>query len=238
MSFQKKLGILGGMGPEATILMFQKIVSLTPAEKDQDHLEIFIHNNTKIPDRTDAILHGGASPLESLCHSAELLSRIGADVIIIPCMTSHFYIDQILEKIHIPIINAVEESVLFIRNIYPDVKNVGILSSTGTMKSGLFQKELSKESMTPIVLSMDLQDALVMDSIYGKKGIKAGYKDDNVKEKLIKATKSLISQGAECIIAGCTEIPLALKKEDIFLPLIDPMDVLAKKAIEECMGDT
>ena len=238
MVVRKKLGILGGMGPEATILMFRKIVDLTPAKNDQDHIEIFIHNNTHVPDRTEAIMNQGTSPLEVLERSGKLLCDMGSDIIIIPCMTSHHFIPDLQKRVDIPIINAIEETVLYILKDYPDIKKVGILSTNGTMKSQLFQKQLEENSLSPVIPPIDIQERMVMNAIYGEAGIKAGYKNNSVKNKLIKASEHLIINGAAAIIAGCTEIPLVLKSEDISVPLIDPMDVLAKAAIRECLGMT
>ncbi len=107
----KKLGIIGGMGPEATVSMYTLVVRMTSAGNDQGHLEIFIHNNNRIPDRTKAIMGVGVSPVKELLRSAHYLEQSGADVIIIPCITSHFFLKDIQQHLTIPILNAVEETV-------------------------------------------------------------------------------------------------------------------------------
>ena len=224
------------MGPEATLLMFQKIISLSPSNCDKEHIEIFIHNNTNIPDRTDAVLHNGVSALKELSRSVDILTSAGSEIIIIPCMTSHYYIADLQRTTDAKIINAVEKSVLHIIASYPDIKNVGILSTTGTLKSRLFQKELEKYSLGPIILPNDMQEEHVMGAIYGDSGIKAGCKNIHVKNKLIAASEYLIDRGAQVIVAGCTEIPLVLEEDDINMPLIDPLTVLALNAVEECLG--
>jgi len=101
---QKIIGILGGMGPEATLDLFHKIIKLTYAEKDQDHLRIIIDNNPKIPDRTDAISGTGKDPLPKLIVTAQILEKAGADFIIIPCNTAHYFISEIQQSIKIPIL--------------------------------------------------------------------------------------------------------------------------------------
>lgn len=233
---KKKLGIIGGMGPDATVYMFNKIVKKTGAPKDQDHIEIFIHNNTKVPDRTDAILYNGESPIEELLRSASILEKMGADIIIMPCITAHYYFLDIQETINVPIINAIEESVLYIKDHIVNINNVGIIATTGTVKSQLFQKSLQQRGLNPIVLADSLQNDWVMSAIYGKDGIKAGCKAENVKQKLLHAVDHLIECGAEAIIAGCTEVPLAINKSDIPVPFIDPMEVLSIIAIRKCLN--
>ena len=188
------------MGPQATIYMYNKIVKMTNAGKDQEHIEIFIHNNTNIPDRTQAILNKGESPLEELSRSARILNQMGADVLIVPCMTSHYYFEDLQKKITIPIINAIEQSVIHIISSYPGIKNVGILATTGTIKSRLFQKNLIQNDLKPIVVSDDVQKDLVMSAIYGSDGIKAGFINQHTKNKLMKASANLIKDGAELII--------------------------------------
>ena len=232
---KKKLGIIGGMGPDATVYMFNKIVKKTGARKDQDHIEIFIHNNTKVPDRTDAILYNGVSPLEELLRSASILEKMGADIIIMPCITAHYYFLDIQETINVPIINAIEESVLYIKDHILNINKVGIIATTGTVKSQLFQKSLQQRGLNPIVLADSLQNDWVMSAIYGKDGIKAGCKTENVKQKLLHAVDYLIECGAESIVAGCTEIPLVLSQNDFDIPFIDPLEILAEIACKKCL---
>ena len=230
----KKLGILGGMGPEATAYFFYKIVSMTNAQSDENHIEIFIHNNTKIPDRTASILSKRRSPLEELLRSARILEEAGADLIVMPCMTAHHYIQLLQEKIDTPILNAIELCGNYIAEKEPPIRNVGILATTGTIKSALFQDTLLRYGISSIVPQDALQQGLVMESIYGLRGIKAGYKDEEVKKKLIEAGQNLIERGADVIIAGCTEIPLVIGNEEVSVPFIDPMEILAQVAIQKC----
>lgn len=232
----KKLGIIGGMGSEAAVKMFQTVVAKTAANSDQEHLEIVVHNNSRVPDRTRAILDRGPSPVPELLRSVALLSRCGVDVIIIPCMTSHYFLPQIQGKTEIPIINAISETAWLIKASPGKISRVGILATTGSVKSGLFQKELSKAGLSSLLPEEDEQQNLVMDAIYGADGIKAGYCSGPPRRKLIQAAEGLIAKGAEGLIAGCTEIPLALSLCDVSVPLIDPIEVLAIRAIEFCGG--
>lgn len=236
MTSKKILGIIGGMGPEATVYMFNRVVATSQVERDQDHIEIFIHNNTCVPDRTDSILHGGPSPLKELVRSARILQGIGANLLIMPCMTSHYYFDEVQRSVSIPIINAIEQTVLSASIEWPKIKRVGLLATTGTIRSGLFQNALKDKGIISLIPAKEFQCDLVMSAIYGPNGVKAGCKTSSPRNKLKDASAHLIDQGAEVIIGGCTEIPLVLRQEDVQVPFLDPMEVLAKVAVVECLG--
>jgi len=236
LSGKKKLGIIGGMGPQATVYMFNKIVQMTGAKSDKDHIEIFIHNNTLIPDRTRAIVHNDNSPVPELIRSAKILQKMGADVLIIPCMTSHYFLKEIQKAIETPIINAIDKTVTYISNTHDRIGSAGILATSGTIQSRLFQRSLLDNDIQPIILSDDAQDNLVMSSIYGKRGIKAGFITPQTKDQLLRACDLLIKKGASLIIAGCTEIPLAMSQKDIHVPFIDVIEILSSVAIRKCLG--
>ncbi len=232
------LGILGGMGPEATNFLFSKIIEQTNARTDQDHIEIFVHNNTKIPDRTEAILRDGEDPMREMLRSAKLLESMGADFIAIPCMTAHYYIDGIQKEIRPTIINGIQETGRYIRRKHTNVEKVGILSTTGTAKTGLFQQALKAVGLAYCIPDEDTQEKFVMEAIYGNDGIKAGSKSDRVVSLLSRAAQMLHDSGAQVVITGCTEIPLALKQNHVSIPLIDPMTVITEVAIEFCSTTT
>ena len=226
---EKIIGILGGMGPEATIDLFYKIIKFTPAEKDQEHLRIIIDNNPKIPDRTAAISGKGKDPLLSLQETARNLEKAGADFIIIPCNTAHYYISQIQESVNIPILNMIEETVKETQKKNSSIKKVGLLASIGTYKTEIYHQYFKKYNIE--VISPEEKDKEeVMKIIYA---VKAGDLSEEIKKNILKIAQKLIDKGAEAIIAGCTEIPLILKEGDISVPTIDPTRVLAKIAIRE-----
>lgn len=233
---EKIVGILGGMGPEATIDLFTKIVKGTKVKKDQDHLRILIDNNPKIPDRTLAIQGKGPSPLPQLIQSARLLERAGADFIVIPCVTAHHYYDPLREKVKIPILNIVTETVQHIRKRLKGVRKIGLIATTGTIQTGLFQEALSTIGIDTILVDPPVQKNWVMEAIYGEKGIKAIGPSESSRYLIFEVSQRLLRQGAQAIIAGCTEIPLVLKEGDISVPLIDPILLLAQAAIERAKG--
>jgi len=226
---EKVIGILGGMGPEATIDLFYKIIKLTPAEKDQEHLRIIIDNNPKIPDRTAAILGKGKDPLPALQETAKNLEKAGADFIIIPCNTAHYFLHSIQESVKIPISNMIEETAKETRERIFQIKKVGLFASKGTYKAKIYPKHFKKYNIEIISPEEDDKEE-VMKAIYA---VKAGDLSDKVKKCILDVAKKLIDKEAEAIIVGCTEIPLILKEEDIPVPIIDPTQVLAKVAVQK-----
>lgn len=230
----KTLGILGGMGPDATVYMLARIIEQTDARTDQEQLETIVHSNPHIADRTAAILHNGPNPAPEMLRSARLLENAGADTIVIPCMTAHYFISEIQGKIGIPIVHAIEETANFIKRQHTAAATVAIMASSGTISSGLFQKALEERGLGTLVLGEQSQNELVMEAIYGERGIKAGNRDEEVLALLVKAANRLVDSGADVIIAGCTEIPLVLKQEHVTVPLVDPMVVAARTAVDAC----
>jgi aspartate racemase len=226
---EKIIGILGGMGPEATIDLFYKIIKFTPAEKDQDHLRIIIDNNPKIPDRTAAILGKGEDPLPALQESARSLEKAGADFIIIPCNTAHYFLSSIQKSVKIPVLNMIEEAAKETQQRIFPIQKVGLLASIGIYKTEIYHQHFKKFNIE--VISPEEKDKEeVMKVIYA---VKAGNLSNEVKGNILKIAQKLIDKGAEVIIAGCTEIPLILKEGDVSVPIIDPTQVLAKAAVQK-----
>ncbi|USS40664.1 amino acid racemase, partial [Thermococcus aggregans] len=213
------------MGPLATVDLFKRIVLKTPAKRDQDHPRIIIYNNPKIPDRTAYILGKGENPLPELIDSAKKLEKWGADFIIMPCNTAHYFAEEIQKAIKIPLINMIEETASYVASL--GMKRVGILATTGTIVSGIYQKALEKRGIKGIVPSEEDQEK-VMKGIY--EGVKAG--DVELGRKLLLEVAKKLEKRCDGLIAGCTEISVALRQEDLRVPLVDPLDVIAEKAVK------
>jgi aspartate racemase len=221
------IGILGGMGPEATVDLFAKIIRSTPASRDQDHLRIIVDNNPGIPDRQKAILEGGPSPAPMLIETAKNLVAAGADFIVMPCNTAHYWIEEIRRAVAIPIVNMIEEAVKETLRSYPTLKIVGIMAASGTVQSELYQKQLSNMGIKA-TLPAESDQARLMEAIYSVKtgDLSTAY------VTAIEVGQRLVKAGAEAIIAGCTEIPLIFETGDLPIPIIDATLVLAKRAVE------
>jgi aspartate racemase len=226
---KKVIGILGGMGPEATADLFRMIIRATPAEKDQDHIRVIIDSNPKIPDRTAAITDEGPSPLPEMMKTAKNLERAGADLIIIPCNTAHYYYEKLKKSVRIPVLNMVELTAQTVRKRFPNVKKIGFIGTTGTIMAGIYNRTLERKVIYP---SQKLQDR-VMEAIYDN--IKAG-RVLKGKKIIADVATHLIHEGAEIIICGCTEVSMVLKSGDVPVPVVDPLQILAEAAVAEALG--
>ena len=227
---KKTIGILGGMGPEATAYFFGLIIKSTMAKIDQEHIPVVIYSNPEIPPRTDAVLGKGPSPLPYLLEGVRILKEAGADFIVMPCVTAHYFYDQVMAEVRVPFLHLVDETVLYALRKKPELKKAGLVASTGTLKSKIFHEAFAKEGVE-IVEPREKEQEQVMDAIFGKEGIKAGFASGKSQEFIHQTAKELIQRGAEAVIAGCTEIPLVLRDEDIEVPLIEPLQILAEVAI-------
>lgn len=234
----KTIGILGGMGPEATLLLYSLVISKTPAKKDQEHIHVIIDSNPAIPDRTRHLVYGEESPIALLKEGALLLEKAGADMILIPCNTAHYFIPQIVESISIPILHMLDLTCKHIAQLVSGSAGyssnlkipIGILATTGTIRTGLYQKYLEKYNLESVLPTEQEQELLVMEAIYGEQGVKAGFHEEPSKI-LQQAAAILIQKGAKFIIAGCTEVPLVLTDNMVSVPLINSMEVLAQEAV-------
>jgi len=230
----KILGVIGGMGSVATAYIFNRIIELTPAHVDQKYIETFIHNNTRIPDRTQGILFGGESPLKELERSIYVINKLEVDNIILACITSHYFIPQLQLISEAEIIDGVKEAAKHIKVKYPTIKRAGILASTGAIRVSIFQKQLKAYGIEAVIMNETDQERYFTEPIYQKWGIKAGNFDGVPRKRIMTATEILRKNGADAIIAGCSEIPLVLDTDDLDVPLIDTIDILIKTAIDRC----
>ncbi len=224
------IGIIGGMGPLATCDLFKKIIEVTDAATDQDHVRVCIDNNTEIPDRTAAILNGGKDPVNEMVKSAVLLQGMGADVLIMPCNTAHYFYDRITPFVDIPFLNMIEETANVVKK--RGIKKVGLLATDGTCRAGVYGQVFTPLGIEISAPSPQNQQA-VMDVIY--KGIKAGNMDIDL-TGFHSAIDELFADGAEVLILGCTELPVAFEQFRIDEPAIDPTLVLATAAVKKAGG--
>ena len=228
---KKTIGIIGGMGPLATADLFEKIVGHTKAACDQEHLHVVIDSNTNIPDRTAALLHGGADPLPELTGSARRLEAMGADVLIMPCNTAHSYYDGISAAVSVPVLHMVRLTAQAL--VERGVKKAGLLATDGTVQTGIYQKSFAGSGVELLTPDEAGQRA-VMEMIY--QGVKAGDMGFDARPAR-QAMERLLAAGAEVLILGCTELPLAVKLYGIDLPAVDPTLELALAAIRLAGGE-
>lgn len=232
MTQRQIIGVLGGMGPQATCDLFQKLIDCTPAKIDQEHMHIVIDNNPGVPDRTGHILHGRSDPTPVLVEGALRLKHAGCGFIIIPCNTAHFYADAIEKQAGIPVLSMIEATARAAATLLPAGAAVGVMATSGTLQLGLYHRALERVGLRALAPDDEYQ-LKVTDIIYGPQGVKAGYRDQALRSKARDVAGHLITRGARAVIAGCTEIPLVLADGDIDVPVLDATLLLAKAAVEK-----
>ena len=223
----KTLGIIGGMGPLATVELFKKIVCHTKATCDQEHIRVLIDNNTSIPDRTANIIGEGENPKKYLIESALKLQSMGANYLIMPCNTAHYFYKDIIKEIEIPFLNMIEETANFILNKYPQIKKIGLLATKGTCSSGVYD-DVFREYGIELVKPYEEEQKHVTDFIYG---IKEGVGDEKL-TGFYKTVEAMEKQGARLFILGCTELSVAYEKYQLKGNFVDPLSIIAMGAIE------
>ncbi|WZL73045.1 amino acid racemase [Clostridiaceae bacterium 35-E11] len=223
---QKTLGIIGGMGPLATADLFKKIVLLTDAKRDQEHLHILIDNNTAIPDRTAYILGSGEKPTKYLIDSAKKLENMGAEYLIMPCNTAHYFYEEIVKEINIPFLNMIEETARFIKYNFSTMHKVGLLATDGTCISGIYDQYFNKFNI-PLMKPDKVKQPYIMDLIYD---IKSGKRDISL-DRFYQTLEDLKQAGVEIFILGCTELSSAHEIYQFEGNFADPLEIIAKSAI-------
>ncbi|HBO39179.1 MAG TPA: aspartate racemase [Pasteurellaceae bacterium] len=221
------IGILGGMGPAATVDMCQKFLQLTPATCDQAHIPLLISSIPDIPDRSACILHGGEDPISAMTEYVKRLEAGGATCIIIACNTAHYWFDRLKEKASVEMLSMIDTVVDEV--VMSGCKNIGLLATDATLASGLYKQKLEARGLNCIYPSDDGRKD-VMKSIYL---LKAGETQESVR-LIVKQRDELIKQGVELIILGCTEVPIILAEEVKKQPhlYVDSTLALVKAAIK------
>lgn len=227
---KKAIGILGGMGPLATADLFRKIVTMTKASCDGDHIRIYIDDNPSIPDRTAAILSGGADPVPVMMDSMQKLIACGADCIIMPCNTAHYFLPRLQEQTEVPFLSMLEATAKACAARFPG-KTAAILATKGTLATGLYEQALQAQKVPYLVPNPAEQDAL-MRVIYD--GVKADAHPDTYRRDMNQVLTGLTCRGADYFILGCTELPLAAELLGLTVSMIDPTTELARAAITYC----
>lgn len=222
------LGIIGGLGPMATAYFLELTVKMTAADRDQEHLRAILMEAPDIPDRTAHILdRSKPSPLPSLIGYAQKLEALGCGCIAIPCITSHYFFPELQKAISIPLLHIVRETARHLRE--NGVRSAGVMATTGTACTGLFQDALAREGIA-CILPDEAHQAMVMRVIYDN--VKAGRPVEQ--DVFGEAASYLRKNGAECLILGCTELSLANRDQPLGSGCLDALEVLSRAAVLAC----
>ncbi|MCD8339180.1 MAG: amino acid racemase, partial [Burkholderiales bacterium] len=239
-----KLGIVGGLGPMATVDLYKKITMATPAKKDQEHIKIAIEQNPQVADRTVYLLHGGEDPTLALYAACKKLEDDGVDAILFPCNTAHAYLGAIAPHLKVPVINMMQVTMEEIKEQFGSDVVVGLMATDGTCQSGLYDIKAKDMGLQCVKPDPEYQK-LVMESIYGEKGVKAGFTDGICRDQLLQAAEHLVKQkSAGVLVLGCTELPLILSESKSFeiggkkVGIVDPTAAVARKAVKVAMEET
>lgn len=225
----KTLGVLGGMGPKATSVFFDKVIANTEAHKDQDHIDMIIMNHASLPDRTMSIMdHTEDVFLERIKKDIKLLENAGVANIALTCNTAHYFHEQMQAMTSVNLINMVDETIKFIYEKYGSGAKVGILCTDGTRRSGIYKYGCHKYNLEPYFPDADVQER-VMDIIYND--VK-GQMVVDTNDKLEAIIKDLV-QKEHChyVILACTELSCIRLSPEAAAYSIDAMDVLVEKSI-------
>ncbi len=222
---RKILGILGGLGPLSSAYFYEMITQHTKASRDQDHMDIILSSRATTPDRTDFVLgRSQESPLPYMVEDAKLLEQYGADAIIIPCNTAHYFIEEVRRSVSVPVPSIITETALHIQRC--GYKKALILATEGTVASGSYQNELDRLGIAWQLPDEQGQQAIT-DIIYGD--VKAGKAPDP--KKLFAVTEPMFRAGCDCAILGCTELSLLKRAFPEKCEYVDSLEALAWRAI-------
>lgn len=233
-----KIGVIGGVGPAATVDFMDKIVRNTPARRDQDHLKMTVEHDPQIPDRTEHLVGDGPDPTVALYAAAKRLEAADADLIAIPCNTAHAFVERIQPYLAIPIVNMLHETVREVVRRYGTGCAIGLLATDGTLASRVYH-DAAQAAGVRLVTPDAPHQALVMDAIYGPAGVKAGHTAGACREALLAAIAHLADRGAAVIVLGCTELPLIQPQDEALaaggrrVAVLDPTDVLARACVAQ-----
>ena len=225
---KQAVGVIGGVGPMATVYYMQRVIEMTKAGCDQEHINMLVFNDCDIPDRTAFITEKSPdNPLPVMVEDAKRLEAAGCEFVVIPCNTAHYFYDELEQVVEIPVVNIVEETIRYAKARVQDLSCVGIMATTGTIVTGTYQKYAERAGLSFAVPDENEQN-LLMQIIYD--GVKAG--KPVPRADFDRVANHLRAKGAQCLILGCTE--LSVLKRD--LPINDPdvldsIDVLASETV-------
>ena len=226
------LGILGGLGPMATVYFYEMLTEHTLAMRDQDHMDIILSSRATTPDRTAFVLGlSDENPLPVMVEEANRLVSAGAEVLVLPCNTAHYFYDELSRQTGAPIINIIEETVSFCAS--RGMTKVGLLATEGTVRSGAYHQVCQRYDVEVVVPGEASQEA-INEIISGQ--IKKGLAPDM--ERFLAVADEMKALGCQTLILGCTELSLLKKSGRLDATYTDSLAVLAAATIRACGKET
>lgn len=226
------MGVLGGMGPAATADFMAKFTALTPVAREADHLRLAVWSDPHIPDRTAALLGRGPSPVPEMLDGIRRLESIGATVVAIPCNTAHAFVPELRRETSIEILDMVDLTMRQIKLDYPSATNVGVISTAGTRKAGLYAAACAAHGLTALEVDEPEFAELATAAI---DMVKKGQTLDLAARYVARIAQHLRDRGADAVVAGCSEIPLVSQFAELVVPIVDATECLALGAINHAL---
>jgi len=229
---QKTAGVMGGMGPDATLDFMAKVIALTDSGNDQDHIHMIVDQDPTVPNRQRAIREGLNNVTDALGAMAKRLEDAGADFLVMVCNTAHVFLDGVRANTSIPFISIIDESVNEIDRVCPGARIVGVMATDGCLDTGIYQDAITasgREALVPDGAAMEQLMSLIT-------AIKAGNQGEDIRQSMQASANALVEQGADVIIAGCTEIPIVFEGENCSVSVIGSTNVLAQRTLDLAKG--
>ena len=230
---RKIAGVMGGMGPDATVDFMARITAMTDSAGDQDHVHLIVDQDPTVPNRQAAIRTGVDDVSPHLAKMARRLENAGADFLVMVCNTAHVFLDGVRESTRIPFVSIIDESIAEVDRLRPDAETVGIMATDGCLNTDIYQDAVIASGRVPLVPD----EASVVELMRLITAIKAGDQSAAIADGMESIAMQLAGRGADVIIAGCTEIPIVFEGEGFAVPVISSTDVLARKTIRLARGE-
>ena len=225
----KIVGVIGGMGPDATVDFMAKVIAATPASKDQDHVHLLVDQNPKVPNRQAAQSGDGEDPGPAMAAMAKGLEQAGADFLVMPCNTAHAFADPIRSAVSIPLVSIIDAAVDACRGH----EAIGVLTTRGCLDAGIYQAAFTAAGLEAVLQ----EEAEIEELMRLVTEIKAGGQGESIAHDMQSLAEALVDRGAKAIIAACTEIPLVLTPDMLDVPLVSSTDVLAEATVAIASGN-
>lgn len=236
-SGRRVAGVIGGMGPAATIDFMAKVLACSqaargPGSVEQEDVRLLVDSNPGVPDRNAAVAGIGPSPGPCLAEMARGLERAGAEFLVMPCNAAHAFSEHVVRATSLPFVDLVDETVRVVRTQHPEVLTAGVLAVAATADARLYERALERNGLAAVVPTGAARDRFM--TTIGR--IKDGDTGSSVRAAMRQSAVELLSDGAEIIVAGCTEVPLVLSASDLDFPFIDTTLVLAERTVAYALG--
>ena len=230
---EQTVGVIGGMGPEATVELMSRIIAKTPANDDVDHIHMIVDNDPKIPSRIKALLEGtGEDPGSYIANMARKLQTAGADFLVMPCNTAHLYRDVIAEAVSIPFWDMVGMSIQRLLNDLELPLKLGVLASTASINVGLFEKTF-KDTGIDLLYPTNADQDTIFNVI---RSVKSGTLSDQQISDFTSTVQRLVNEGAQALFVACTELSVIADRVSYPVFAYDTLEILANAIIADVKG--